>query len=67
MAGINEKHRTTILRIFLISLNLYSEDTIGKLADLVNSHERVLQILPIVERKLPEQEFLKQIEKLENI
>lgn len=54
-------------RIFLISLNLYSEDTIGKLADLVNSHERVLQILPIVERKLPEQEFLKQIEKLENI
>lgn len=52
-------------RNILLSMERYSPDTTNRMVDLLTSHERVIQIEQLIDRELPEQEFLAELNKLE--
>ena len=53
-------------RDIILSTERYSRDTAIKVLSLLTSHERVILIEQLVDRELPEKEFLTELEKLEN-
>lgn len=49
----------------ILSTERYSKDTALRVVDMLTSHERVIQIERLIDRKLSEQEFLTELDKLE--
>lgn len=45
----------------------YSENTIDKVCDILNTHENVNYLIKVVNKNPTEQGFLKELEKLKNI
>lgn len=49
-------------KIIRYCMKQYSEDTLGRLAELLNTHERVIQIEKMIDLNPTEQEFLKMLD-----
>ena len=59
--GADNKQSKMYCAIIINTMRLYSESTISKVADLCESEKEMATISRLLEKKLPEQEFLKKI------
>ena len=53
-------------RDIILSIERYSKSTASKVIDMLTTHDRVIQIEKLIDMELPEEEFIAELNKLDN-